>query len=382
MAKSPKFSWVLPCLLLNMINMSYCQIPPHDDAPKFTIPLDKSVDERLKGLNDKFSSTFKKDYQTQLKAAKERVGSFSYWIGRILIVFYMNIKGDPVMYDEMSSIADATGMDFADIAIFNYFYEASCTSIIGKSGDGSTLLFGSNLDFDFAPFIRKYTYEGHYTKGGQTIFIGNGVYGMIGVLRGQRVNNADNFALALNERDVERGNFMEQLFFSSAHNICYFMRETLQLGTFEEALESITSTTLTSAAYYTIGGTFAKGGCVVERSATKVHAKTCLDSKPDSWFLVQTNYDRNLPDPSDDYRRIPIEQRIAKNGRDNFTKDFLLEVMSTAPTKRLVDCPYRTITSIVCENFQDQRLTSTWLMYLWNDLGPMEDVVRSIVTPK
>ena len=369
------------CTAAFLPHFARSQFPPHDEAPKIIIPLDKPVDVRLKDLNAKFASTFKADFQTQLDDAKKRVGSFTYWIGRIMIVFYMNIKGDPVMYDEMSSIADASGMDFADVAIFNYFYEASCTSIIGKAGDESTLIFGSNLDFDFAPFIRKYTYEGIYTKNDQTIFIGNGLYGMIGVLRGQRINNADNFAMALNERDVERANFIERLIFSNAHNICYFMRETLQLGTFDEALESITSTPLTSAAYYTIGGTYAKGGCVVERSAEAVHTKTCLGLKSDDWFLVQTNYDRDLPDPADDYRRVPIEQKISQNGKDNFTADYLLQIMSSEPTKRKSEDPYRTITSIVCQNFQDQRLTSTWLMYLWNDLGSvtLSESVKGII---
>lgn len=365
-------------LLTFLAHSHICQVPPHELAPKIYIPLDKPVEERLKDLNDRFSANFKEDFKNQLDDAKARVGSFTYWIGRILLVVYMNIKGDPIMYDEMSSIADASGMDFSDVAIFNYFYEASCSSIIGKSGDGSTLLFGSNLDFDFAPFIKNYTYEGHYTRGGETIFIGNGLYGMIGVLRGQRVNNADNFAMALNQRDVERSNFMEQLFFTSAHNICYFVRETLQLSTFEVALESLTSTTITSAAYYIIGGTYSKGGCIIERSADKVHSKTCLGSKHDDWFLVQTNYDRDLPDPSDDRRRTPVEQRISQNGQDKFTADYLLNLMSSAPTKRLLTDPYRTITTIVCQNYQDQRLSSTWLMYLWNDLDPPKQTDTSI----
>lgn len=358
-------------LLLTILVFSsvYCQLPPHEFAPNVTIPLDQPVEVRLKDLHAKFASTYKKDFLDQMDLAKKRVGRFTFYVGKILINFYMNIKGDPILYDEFQSIADATGVDFEDIALFNFFYEASCTSIIARAGDGVTLLFGSNLDFDFAPFIRKYVYQGTFTKGGQTIFVGNGIYGSVGIYRGQRLNNADNFAISLNERDVERGNFLINMFFGTATNVSYFIRKILQLSTYEEALERILNEPLTTAAYYTIGGTYSKGGCIVERSANAVHSKNCLDQ--DNWFLVITNYDRDVPDPSDDRRRIPTEEKIKSNTQANFTPDYLETLMTTAPLKRLLTDPYLTITTVLCQNLEDPRSKSTWKMYLWNDVGSL-----------
>jgi len=347
------------------------------------IPLDQPVDVRLASLHSQFSSNFNQDFQGQIKTVKKSLGWFGYHVAKMLLTFYMNVKGDPIMYDEISSYADTTGIDFGDIVFLNYFYEAGCTSIIGRAGDQRTLLFGSNLDFDHANFIRKYTYQGVFTRGGQTVFTGNGIYGMVGVVRGQRINNVDqNFAISINERDVDRGNLLINLFFTEAIEVVYFIRKTLQLSSYQDALNAIMSQTLTTAAYYTIGGTWTTGGCVVERSANSVHNKTCLctidptinqcdnSTGTDLWFIVQTNYDRDLPDPSDDYRRVPTENLLNSMGQANFNNQSLYNILTTPPVKRVQTDEYLSITTIVCQNEEDQRTSSTWQMIMWNDYPP------------
>jgi hypothetical protein len=47
---------------------------------------------------------------------------------------------------------------------------------------------------------------------------------------------------------------------------------------------------------------------VIERNRNGFHNYYTLSE--DVWFLVQTNYDRDVPDKMDDYRRIPAEQRM------------------------------------------------------------------------
>ena len=106
------------------------------------------------------------------------------------------------------------------------------------------------------------------------------------------------------------------MFFTKTTEVLYFIRKTLQLTNYEEALDAIMKERLTTSAYYTIGGTFDKGGCVVERSSGEVHNQTCLGPKgADPWFIVQTNYDRNLVDPSQDFRRYPVEAKIKALGQ-------------------------------------------------------------------
>ena len=57
-----------------------------------------------------------------------------------------------------------------------------------------------------------------------------------------------------------------------------------------------------------IGGVSGNQGCVVERDEDDAHQTYCLTD--DVWYLVQTNYDRDQPDPKDDYRRIPTENKL------------------------------------------------------------------------
>ena len=353
------------CLLSSVLS----QTPQYSAPPVITIPLDQPVDVRLKALNAQFAATFKADTDRELQSVKKNTGRFFYFIGKTLLTFYMNVKGDPTIYDEIAEVAAATGADFGDLVVYNYFYEAGCTSIVGmQSMPSSSMLFASNLDFDHSAFIRKYSYQGNFTRNGQTVFIGDGIYGMVGVVRGQRVNTGGNdYAIAINERDVERGQLFVNLLFSQPTEVVYFIRKALQLNTYSDALNMIKETVLTTAAYYTIAGTNSNDGCVVERSATEVHNITCLD--PNTWFLVQTNYDRNLPDPSGDARRTFAESYLNNLTQDNFNATSLMTLMMTNPILRLPNDEYRTISSIVCNNLSDPRLQSTWLMYLWDNLN-------------
>lgn len=48
---------------------------------------------------------------------------------------------------------------------------------------------------------------------------------------------------------------------------------------------------------------------------------------------MQTNYDREYPDPAHDPRRVPVEERLLAQGNQGFTKETLMEeYMSIWPT--------------------------------------------------
>ena len=345
---------------------------PVSTPPVVTIPLDQPVDIRLKDLIAKYKDTYRDDFNDAMSSVKMKTGSLRYWIGRIIMGFYMNVKGDSTIYEELAEVSDVTGVSFNDLVMFNYFYEIGCTSIIAYSSDQQSLLFGSNLDYDYEKFLRKYSFQGNYTKNGQTVFIGESVFGMVGVVRGQRINNGyDTFSIAINERDVERGTPLMSLFVSDAYEASYLIRKALSETSYNDALELLKTQKLATAAYYTIGGTISTGGCVLERSAHSLDNIYCLNGTDDqsTWFLVQTNYDRSLPDPSDDYRRIPTENRIKSIGTSNFDRDALYNLLTTSPLHRNSTELYRTIATVVCENKSDQRLYSTWKMVLWDDLS-------------
>jgi len=62
---------------------------------------------------------------------------------------------------------------------------------------------------------------------------------------------------------------------------------------------------------------------VIERDTNTTHAYYELSEK--NWFLVQTNYDRDEPEPIYDQRRIPVEKKVQERGNKDFTEQTLLD---------------------------------------------------------
>ncbi len=61
-----------------------------------------------------------------------------------------------------------------------------------------------------------------------------------------------------------------------------------------------------------------------------VHASYELSK--DTWFLVQTNYDRDQVDPKKDERRTPVEKKLKERGNSINEKQLLEEIMIHYPT--------------------------------------------------
>lgn len=74
--------------------------------------------------------------------------------------------------------------------------------------------------------------------------------------------------------------------------------------TYENALQKLLTTRIAAPIYYVISGVKPNEGAVIERDPGSVHNYYTLNET--TWFLVQTNYDRDQPDPFHDPRRIPV----------------------------------------------------------------------------
>lgn len=62
---------------------------------------------------------------------------------------------------------------------------------------------------------------------------------------------------------------------------------------------------------------------VIERDTDSIHAFYELSAS--NWFIVQTNYDRDQPDPMHDPRRVPVEMRLRDRGNIHFEEQELLD---------------------------------------------------------
>ena len=93
---------------------------------------------------------------------------------------------------------------------------------------------------------------------------------------------------------------------------------------------------------------------MIERNIKDVHAYYELSE--DQWFIVQTNYDRDAPEPVWDPRRVPVEKRMHERGNANFTvKTMFDDYVSKWPTFNIAS-----IISVVFNVEQDFYNTTVW----------------------
>lgn len=79
-----------------------------------------------------------------------------------------------------------------------------------------------------------------------------------------------------------------------------------------------------------VSGVGPNDGMVIERETDSVNAFYELSDT--TWFLVQTNSDRDVPDPVQDPRRIPVEKRMAEHGNKLNEQELMDKFMSQWPT--------------------------------------------------
>ena len=111
----------------------------------------------------------------------------------------------------------------------------------------------------------------------------------------------------------------------------WLLRKVLEeQTTYKEVTERLKNTEIGGPVYYIVVGVSGNEGMVIERENKGVHASYELTE--DRWFLVQTNYDRDQPEPVYDTRRAPAERRIRDIGSSMMPDDLFHKVMLVWPT--------------------------------------------------
>lgn len=175
-------------------------------------------------------------------------------------------------------------------------------------------MHGRNLDFEMWGLLSKLLARIDYYKGGKRIFSADSVVGSVFILTGIRHG-----AFSVNV-DTRTENHVYDDFISvlidNAPPTCWVLRKVLEEETtYAGALNRLKRERIGAPVYYIIAGI--NDGCVIEREPNSVHAFYELNET--NWFIVQTNYDREYPDPLHDPRRIPVEKKIRERGNVDFT---------------------------------------------------------------
>lgn len=111
----------------------------------------------------------------------------------------------------------------------------------------------------------------------------------------------------------------------------WMMKKTLEEETSYAAATTRLRTERTGGpVYFIVSGLKDNEGMVIEKDTNSTYAYYELSET--NWFLVQTNSDRDVPDPVYDPRRIPVELKLRERGNANFTEDTMMDFMSKWPT--------------------------------------------------
>jgi N-acylethanolamine-hydrolysing acid amidase len=213
---------------------------------------------------------------------------------------------------------------------FNFFYEFStvpiCTGFLVRNKEG-VVMHGRNLDFEMWELISKMLVTIDYYRDGQLLYSSDSVAATVFALTGIKPGH---FSINVDTRYTRH--FQDNLISVIKDNAiptCWLLRKVFEEETsYAAASQRLRSETISAPVYFIIAGLGPNEGMVIERDTNATHAFYQLSDE--TWFLVQTNYDRDQPEPVYDQRRIPMEHRVQKRGQ-NFTHETVLEEMFTWP---------------------------------------------------
>lgn len=317
-------------LLFSTVTPSLSQNNPHP-PPVFKIDLDLPPQERFKEVVLAKSSEI--HALVSLLLSEYPIPQFLFTaVGFYEEIVYQHHD----CYEELQGIAKYAQLSFGEVFLVNFIYEilAACTSIVSVDKHGN-IIHGRNLDYPFQPYLANLTVHLQFYKNNSLIFEGDGNAGYLGLVTGLRPNA---FAISINERN--KGGALSTIYeilFRRTFSIPYFIRKVLENAeNFTSAVEMLSSEEFAAPAYLTVSGVQPNEGVVITRDRRGVYNISQIDvNSTDQWFLVQTNYDRDVPDPASDYRRVPAENRMKEIGRKSMDDEALYNhVMILSPNKR------------------------------------------------
>ena len=228
----------------------------------------------------------------------------------------------------------------------------ACTGVIVRNDEGK-IIHGRNLDFDMWLLLSNLVANIQYYKGDKLLYSVDTIVGSVFTLT---ANKPGAFSVEVNTRQEER--FQDDFISILVKNdipTCWLLRKTVEEeGDYASAVKRLKTTPIAGPVYFVVSGIQGNEGIIIERDSNKVHA--AYELSDENWFIVQTNYDRDRPDPSDDQRRIPAENRLKERGNKNFKEQDLFDtVMSKNPTLNL-----ETIYTVVMVSSTGYHNTTAW----------------------
>ena len=254
---------------------------------------------------------------------------------------------------EVQGIAKATGIELGRLLLFNMAYElfGFCTSIVAQDAAGH-VWHARNLDFGLWPAfdwktmawkltetLRPLLFNANIQRGGKTLFTITSYAGFVGVHTGYRPGA---FSATINSRYDNRFDAGIFNYIKGKVNrkekviITAMVRSAMEHNaTYAAALETVQRSQLVGPAYVILGGTQpGEGAVVTKEDNTTLSTWTLGDARKynDTFFVLQTNYDRWKKPLFIDDRRGPGRACMKQMGDGNISGASLFNVLSGVPT--------------------------------------------------
>jgi hypothetical protein len=354
--------------VLVLVSACVAQVPPTGfAAPEYDLDIDAPYETKYHALYPKMCPAVQQaipkliDRLTQAVKLKIISNSIYFLLTHVFgAIWPYMVSADTKHF--IQNVADTCKVKPGDMTILNYIYDFAsrisknksdptsedsivrrffrmCTSVIFQEEDSQTFVLGSNLDYPFKDAMKDMLYQGNHYKGTKLVAQTLEVFGIKGCLR--IVSHKGKFAASLNQRyyDSESSGLIRGLYESWPLGFDVLMDAGLNSSSYDEAKQKLAKNLVLSPVYYIIIGkseaTGKTDGCVLERNnMKKTHGEDCLSSADDKWFLAQTNYDRDHIDPPQDYRRIPMENKIKGKGKASMDSQVLDQFLQEVPNYR------------------------------------------------
>eukprot|EP00756_Hemistasia_phaeocysticola_P015239 Hpha_TRINITY_DN15393_c2_g2::TRINITY_DN15393_c2_g2_i1::g.87360::m.87360/K12348/ASAH1; acid ceramidase len=255
---------------------------------------------------------------------------------------------------EIRGIAKATGVDIGYIWLENIAYELMglCTSLVAQDPDGN-MYHGRNLDFgifmgsnatthnwQLTQDLRDVLINVQFTRGGKVLYNSTTYAGFVGFLSGSK--GPDGFSLTVNTRfdsNIDKG-LIEWLL--GGNDDCQFLTFATRMAIegdadYASALKRLTNYKPMGPGYIILGGSKPAEGAVITLAYGKSTPVDVWSLKEalgnNSYYILQTNYDRTGPPAPFDDRRYPGDDCLNKIGQKGLNYESLYTMLSSNPTR-------------------------------------------------
>ncbi|PAV65317.1 hypothetical protein WR25_13043 [Diploscapter pachys] len=319
--------------------------PSDMSVPWYNINLDLEPTERWKDVA--------RSHGPQILAALDTVRMMLYLIDVHIYDMLVSLaeKGMPyVPYpyrDEIYGIAEASGVSVGEVALLNMFYEISkgCTSIVAQDPNGK-IYHARNQDFGFLFYwnitektwqqtiaLKELVINVNFLRQGQIVYKATTFAGLAGILTGLKPHA---FTISTNSRGGGIASNLYNFFYRGINDMAFVLfadRDVMEkCNNYAEAIDYLSNTPIMAPAYFIVGGRQPGEGAVISRSPNEtVHIDVIDTSKPDGFFVLQTNYDWDKPTIYFDDRRTPGNDCMKKLTTYGVSHAGLYQVLSSKP---------------------------------------------------